>query len=1578
MPAEKQVTAEDLAKGQREISISEFFVKNKHLLGFDNPRKALLTTIKEACDNSLTYDMPILVRKKGKISLTKIGELIDTELKKNKTKICISRDGGLEKITAQESIEALAFDKKTLKLSFHPVSTLFRHKVNSKIYRVKLTSGRYVDLTAYHSVFTIDKGEVISVPTTALKVGTPLIVPRSSWNSDYTMSEINLIEELLMLDPELTKKIYIHGINNILTDDVINQLKGIFPESRKYRINDFKRFNYLPFNTLRKLKIDINRLSDSRLGYLYSPHKIPVIINADNKLAELLGFYASEGSMLRSLNRIHFSFGDHEKEMVNYLADLFEKIFKVHPKIKKAHNTAYNVISNSSIICFVFKHIFKVGDYANSKKIPEIVHSFSYNLKYTFLLAYLSGDGYPSKELFKLLRHKGILPELSIEKITCATASSELFIGLQYLLSSLGLSYSTGMTNESERIINNIKTKYGKSYQIYVYTSGKDSHLNLLPIKDTIIGTTDSKLRYSINRDNQINLSFKVLKTGLSAQNISVYRNVKTLLESDLGVLRIRSIEEIQYDREWVYDVSVPNCENFVAGVGAILCHNSLDAAEEARIVPEIKVEIKPVSEDRFIVIVEDNGPGIVKEQIPRIFAKLLYGSKFHRLRCSRGQQGIGICMTPDTLITLGDGKVLSIENIVEEKPNADLFVLTPTFKFGLGKIDRFWKIPSPPYMVKLDVLRGRSIQLTPENPVLVIDEGGYKWKDADDISEGEHIAVAKKLGTHVKDCKIPLFDFLDEEVRIDNSEFIGTILENLKKKYKNWNSVAKRFNIKKDQIKGWKKTYIRRRPNKKILELFADDLGISKEELIKNCTRVGKLGTYITLPNYIDDSFMRFLGFISGDGHSQKESANRWGRNISFWNNNAHLIREFRKIAKNLFGLKARTIIHSKGRGQMAQFSSSLVSRIINKCGVPSGKKHNTFRLIPLLHRKDLLRPYLQALFDCEAHVSKDRKTVSFMIRNDAMISYINMFLLQFGVVGRINKAGEDKRIVISGIENICNFNKEIGFSHPKKKNILKEIVEGYNNGSRETELIPFIRKKIFSLKNKLKIPYKEFPTPQVICHKNKSVDMTTLQGIVNFFISKTDLKKPPIELQELYCLLNSNVTWTKVTSKKRVEKRHNYVYDLTMAQGNNFVANGIIVHNSASCMYGQLTTGKPAKITSKTNPKKLAHYFELIIDTKTNEPKIVQEHDLDWPEKKTGTKVEIELTAKYQKGNQSVDQYLKQTAIVNPHLSLTYINPEGEKSEFPRATNQLPKESKEIKPHPHGIELGILIKMLHDTQAKTLQSFLQNDFCRISAKVAKDVCEKSSLDCGARPERIAMQEAEILYKSLNATKIMSPPTDCVTPIGEELIIKGLKKEVGAEFYTAVSRPPSVYRGNPFIIEVGLAYRGNLPSDELVKIYRFANRVPLLYQLSACATTKAVVSTTWRNYGLSQSKGALPAGPVVILIHVASVWVPFTSESKEAIAHYPEILKELKLALQEVGRKLATHIRKNVRAKEQRERANLFEKYIPELASSLSILSGEKKEVIKENLEKKLKKELPLLLGEVKQAKNEKDTDKE
>ena len=150
-----------------------------------------------------------------------------------------------------------------------------------------------------------------------------------------------------------------------------------------------------------------------------------------------------------------------------------------------------------------------------------------------------------------------------------------------------------------------------------------------------------------------------------------------------------------------------------------------------------------------------------------------------------------------------------------------------------------------------------------------------------------------------------------------------------------------------------------------------------------------------------------------------------------------------------------------------------------------------------------------------------------------------------------------------------------------------------------------------------------------------------------------------------------------------------------------------------------------------------------------------------------------------------------------------------------------------------------------------------------------------------------------------------MAPPTDCIAPIGEELIERALRAEVKADFYAAVTRRPSVYRGNPFLVEVGLAYGGELPADEPIQVYRFANRVPLQYQQGACAITKAVTGTDWSSYQLQQPRGALPVGPLVLMVHIASVWVPFTSESKEAIAHYPEIVKEIRLGLQECGRQV-------------------------------------------------------------------------
>ena len=409
-----------------------------------------------------------------------------------------------------------------------------------------------------------------------------------------------------------------------------------------------------------------------------------------------------------------------------------------------------------------------------------------------------------------------------------------------------------------------------------------------------------------------------------------------------------------------------------------------------------------------------------------------------------------------------------------------------------------------------------------------------------------------------------------------------------------------------------------------------------------------------------------------------------------------------------------------------------------------------------------------------------------------------------------------------------------------------------------------------------------------------------------------------------------------------------------------------------SAVLLYGQLTTGKGMHITSKIGAKHQAHYFEIHLDTQKNEPIIRQDKIVEW-KKNQGTRIEIELQGIYQKGKQSVDEYIKEIALINPHAQIVYVTPEKEKITYTRVINQLPIEAKEIKPHPYGVELGVLIRMLNGTKAGTVSGFLQGDFCRVSQSVSHEICEKAKVNPRARPITIARDEAEALYNAIQGTKIIAPPTDCLNPIKEEALIKGLKKEINAEFYCAITRPPSVYRGNPFLIEVGLAYGGTLEKEEHVKIMRFANRVPLLYQQGACATSESIVDTAWKNYGVSQSKDSIPVGPIVMVVHMVSVWVPFTSEAKEAIAHYPEIIKEMKLALQEAGRQMYSYIRKNVRAREQQERVNLFEKYIPELASALSDLSGEKKTQIEEGLQKVLKKGLKDLLAGVKESQNTK-----
>lgn len=541
-----------------------------------------------------------------------------------------------------------------------------------------------------------------------------------------------------------------------------------------------------------------------------------------------------------------------------------------------------------------------------------------------------------------------------------------------------------------------------------------------------------------------------------------------------------------------------------------------------------------------------------------------------------------------------------------------------------------------------------------------------------------------------------------------------------------------------------------------------------------------------------------------------------------------------------------------------------------------------------------------------------------------------------------------------------------------------------------------------------------------------------------------------------------------------------------------------------SAAVMYAQMTTGEPADIISKMKGGR-ANHVRLFIDTAKNQPKIESEGLADsdwWKQKPSGTSIELVMTAQMKGGRHGIEAYLKQTALANPHARILFRTHKlaskaqlekgappssTETLDLPRVVQELPKEPVEIKPHPHGVELGTLQRMFADAGKQKVGSFLTTSFSRVTTPLAQEILQNAGVDPDAEAGKLSRAEGEAIYKAIQTQKLMAPPTNCLSPIGEEALIKGLfalfgdienlaeeedevltlgkpkpalevsgdgeapvaeapaaakgkgdkadrsdkadkkagvaaalpgkkldsqlalfqratvttpppapgvasgdgesaatgkakieqDEEGGAVlaigenmFVTAVTRPPAIYRGNPFQVECGILYSKQLPGDELAKVFRFANRVPLLYQASACAMTKAVVSAPWRSYEVQQAKGALPTGPLVVLVHIASAWVPYTSESKEAIAHYPEVLKEMRLAVMEAGRRLQRFLRRRKRDAEEQKKKDYITRYLDPIGEALRDILGLDEEQTNEAVENlKIVLEKSRTAGEEKKA---------
>ena len=384
---------------------------------------------------------------------------------------------------------------------------------------------------------------------------------------------------------------------------------------------------------------------------------------------------------------------------------------------------------------------------------------------------------------------------------------------------------------------------------------------------------------------------------------------------------------------------------------------------------------------------------------------------------------------------------------------------------------------------------------------------------------------------------------------------------------------------------------------------------------------------------------------------------------------------------------------------------------------------------------------------------------------------------------------------------------------------------------------------------------------------------------------------------------------------------------------------------------MYSQLTTGSKTHVISKIKSDSSAVYVNLGLDTRRNKATKSNERRDVWfedsEEVSSGLKIQTVMKAKYQRGRQSVNQYLRMTSIVNPHATIQLIVRDGngeiiDHGHWIRTTERLPRVVEEIKPHPHGIHLGQLQRMLKEADERKLTSFLRHNFSGVSMRAAREILEKAELEEGRTPVRIKPDEAQAMLDSFQKVKLLAPPTDCLSPIEEILIKKGLSKAIDSRFASTVTRKPAVSQGNPFQIEVGLVFGGDLSADGPIEVLRFANRVPLMYQQGGCLLTKALESVDWKRYGLDHPGGkGLPKGPAAVLIHLASTNVQFTSEAKEAVADNEEVFEEIRKAMLEVGRGLRNHLKKSSQRKKAQEKFDLINIILPEISRKSSEMLG-------------------------------------
>jgi len=369
---------------------------------------------------------------------------------------------------------------------------------------------------------------------------------------------------------------------------------------------------------------------------------------------------------------------------------------------------------------------------------------------------------------------------------------------------------------------------------------------------------------------------------------------------------------------------------------------------------------------------------------------------------------------------------------------------------------------------------------------------------------------------------------------------------------------------------------------------------------------------------------------------------------------------------------------------------------------------------------------------------------------------------------------------------------------------------------------------------------------------------------------------------------------------------------------------------------LYGQITTNHPFKVVSSTGGRDI-HEFSLMIDIVENKPKVFDHRRYRNNDGWRGTAIEFELEADYTGSKAKIVDYLRQTAMSNPHATMSFTDPRGRLYMYEHVVTKPPKPPLETLPHPYGVDVETMGRMLADTSSSKMVSFLSSSFQKMGSKTATDILKNAGISRTQDPKKLTHDQVTHLVRAMKVHRgFRAPDASSLSPMGMDFIKAGLTREFAPEFVEVVQRRPSSYSGFPFIVEAGIAYGGDVPPDGF-HLYRFANKIPLLYDERSDVSWKVISDINWTNYKVQKN------APVAIATHVCSPKIPYKTVGKEAIADRPELERELTIAIREVARRLKGHLTRIERREASKKRLSIFVKYLPKIARFSARLAHQK-----------------------------------